>query len=319
MYIDIAANLTDDMFQGIYHGSRKHEGDMVHVIKRAQEGGCRDMIVLAGTLADAGECLDICMRHAKNGIRLFTTVGFHPTRCQEAFMMLPEGSSDEEYIDLLTDRFFKFIESGDDRVIAIGEFGLDYDRLHFCPADMQRRFFNIQLCVVSRLQEMGIWLPLQLHMRNAFDDFVEIMERRRNVWDKVGGVVHSFTGSKAEMLKLTSIGLSIGLNGCSLKEEHGLFEMVPYIPEDKILLETDSPYCDIRPTHPGWKFLDSVNVPLTRKPEKFVPGEMVKGRNEPCNMSQVAAVVAGVRHTDIHTLSAIVKSNTLRLFKKLAK
>jgi len=115
------------------------------------------------------------------------------------------------------------------------------------------------------------------------------------------------------------MGLSIGLNGCSLRDEHGLLEMVPAIPEDKIIFETDAPYCEIRSTHPGFKYLTGLTLPTAKKAERFVLGEMVKSRNEPACINQVAAVVAGIRNTDMIQLSTIVKQNTLRLFKKLAR
>ena len=118
------------------------------------------------------------------------------------------------------------------------------------------------------------------------------------------------------MLKLTSMGLCIGLNGWSVRDEE-YFEMVRAIPDDRILFGTDAPFCDIRPSHPGFKFLDSERLPTARKPEKFVAGEMVKSRNEPCNIGQIATVVAGVRNTDTERLSEVVRSNTFRLFKKM--
>lgn len=310
MFIDIAANLTDDMFSGTYHGKQRHESDLADVIQRAKDASCDKMIVLAGTVQDAYKCLEICERFDKEGASLSTTVGFHPTRCGEAVALVggPEVT-DEEAEERIHQAFKGFVErAGTNRVIAIGEFGLDYDRLHFCSKEVQKRFFNIQLRVATKHFPE---LPLLLHLRNAFDDFVEIIREY-----EVRGVVHSFTGSPDQMKQLTQLGLYIGINGCSLRDS---FDVIPHIPEDKILIETDAPYCDIKPTHPAYAFLEGFQLPKTVKPEKFTPGALVKGRNEPCCVNQVAFAIASIRKSEFQALSQTIRTNTLRLFKKFAK
>ena len=311
MHIDIAANLTDDMFNGVYHDKKRHEGDIGAVIDRSKAAGCEQMIVLAGTLSDAKKCLSICEQFDPEMQSLFTTVGFHPTRCDEILPLLTNPDlSDDAAVDEMHAIFTDFIaKAGEGRVVAIGEFGLDYDRLQFCTKEVQRRFFEIQLRVASRFE-----LPLLLHLRNAFDDFEAIYERFRTPGSR--GVVHSFTGTRQEMERLVDMGLYIGINGCSLREA---MDVVPHIPDDRIMYETDAPYCDIRPTHPGFGYLANMNLPKTVKPEKFVLGSLVKGRNEPCCIDQVAVTVAGIRGADAATLSAVVRRNTLQLFKKLVR
>lgn len=68
------------------------------------------------------------------------------------------------------------------------------------------------------------------------------------------GVVHSFTGSKIELLSILELGLDIGINGASLRTEEGL-ENLKLIPLDWLHLETDSPYCEIKSTHASFKYL----------------------------------------------------------------
>jgi TatD DNase family protein len=118
------------------------------------------------------------------------------------------------------------------------------------------------------------------------------------------------------MQNLVDLGLYIGINGCSLRDS---FDVIPHIPEDRLLIETDSPYCDIKPTHPAYAFLDGFKLPQMVKPEKFTPGVLVKGRNEPSCVNQVAFAIAGIRQCDFQRLSLSIRSNTLRLFKKIAK
>jgi TatD DNase family protein len=310
MFIDIAANLTDDMFQGVYHEKKRHESDLGDVIERARNAHCQQMIVLAGTLLDAYKCLDICNQFDESRQSLFTTVGFHPTRCLEAETLCGSGSSMEEATERLYTSFVDFIgKAGNDRVVAIGEFGLDYDRLHFCPREVQMRYFEIQLMVAKRFQ-----LPLLLHLRNAFEDFVDLYVRHRS--NQIPGVVHSFTGTVHEMKQLCDLGLYIGVNGCSLRDA---YDVVKVIPEDRLLFETDAPYCDIKPTHPGFSLLNGLDLPRTVKPEKFTPNTLLKGRNEPCNIQQVAYAVAKLRQVDYLTLTETVRKNTIGLFSKLAR
>ena len=308
MFIDIAANLTDEMFQGIYHDKKRHDSDLHLVIERAKNSGCNQMIILAGSLEDAKECMRICSDFDPSHRALFTTIGVHPTRCDT---LLTEPN--------LAKIFHEFIDTYGDRVAAFGELGLDYDRLHFCSKEIQIRGFESQLQAIDILKQHNIQRPLLLHLRNAFDDFVLIMEKYKHVWENCGGVVHSFTGTQHEMKVLTDMGLYIGLNGCSLRSDESLSDVVPFIPDEKILLETDAPYCDVRPTHPGYKYLSPDTIPKNFKPEKFQPGSMVKGRNEPACISQIAAIVAKARKTDRDFLINKVHENTLRLFKHLAR
>lgn len=79
---------------------------------------------------------------------------------------------------------------------------------------------------------------------------------------------------------------------------------------------TDAPWCEIRPTHASFKFVKT--IPASKKKEKFEEGQLVKGRNEPCNMRQVLEVVAGVKRFESQVVEDAVLANTLKLFSKLA-
>ena len=79
------------------------------------------------------------------------------------------------------------------------------------------------------------------------------------------------------------MGLYIGVNGCSLKTEENL-EMVKHIPIDRIMLETDCPYCDIRNSHASAKYVKTVIQKVAKEKYKTSSDKINKDRNEPCTM-----------------------------------
>lgn len=113
------------MFDGIYGGSKKHDPDRDQVLDRAWKIGMEKIILTVGTIFDCEPAFKICAKDE----RIFSTVGCHPTRCSE-FLVDPDG-----YFTSLV----KQIEENRSKVVAIGEIGLDYDRLHFCEADVQKQ------------------------------------------------------------------------------------------------------------------------------------------------------------------------------------
>lgn len=226
------------MFHGIYNGSQKHPDDFDIVLQRSFQNGLDKIIVTVGCLNDTDEAVKITEKYDN----LFMTMGCHPTRCND-FQQDP----DKYYSELCA-----AIERHRTKIIAIGECGLDYDRLHFCAADVQRIYFERQLDLVVKYR-----LPLFLHCRNAFDDFYEIVQRNLEKISQTGGVVHSFDGTIEQARKLIELGFYIGLNGCSLKTDEQL-KVVAEIPNERILIETDCPWCAIRPSHAG-KILNDLN------------------------------------------------------------
>ncbi|KAH8316661.1 hypothetical protein KR067_012814 [Drosophila pandora] len=283
------------MFQGCYGGSQKHKADLDIVLERAWQQGLQKMIITAGCLKDVDESLEL----ASKDERLFTTVGTHPTRCDE-FLADPEG-----YYTQLRSK----IEANKEKVVAVGECGLDYDRLHFCGQETQRQYFEKQLDLAA---EFG--LPLFLHMRNAAEDFMGILERNREKLQACGGgVVHSFTGTLEEAQSILAFGgLYIGINGCSLKTEENA-EVVRQLPNDRIMLETDCPWCGIRPSHAGHKHVVT-KFPTVKKKEKWTAESLVDGRCEPCQISQVLEAIAGLKQEPKEKLAEIYYQNTVDLF-----
>ncbi len=201
------------------------------------------------------------------------------------------------------------IKDNSSQVVAIGECGLDFDRLNFCVKETQKKYFEEQLKLCEQTR-----LPLFLHCRNAAKDLLEILER--NKVKLHGGVVHSFDGSLDEAKAFIDLGYYIGLNGCSLKTEDNL-NVVKELPTDRLLLETDAPWCEIRPSHASSKYPNPdpfKNYPVAKKPDKFKEGGLVKSRNEPCFIQYVLDVVSGVKGVDPLDLANQCYNNTMKLF-----
>jgi len=170
-------------------------------------------------------------------------------------------------------------------------------------------------------------LPLFLHSRAAHADFVQILRDEgfgKNGGHDVGGkggVVHSFTGSIKEAEELMDMGFHIGINGCSLKTEENL-RVAGAIRLDRLLLETDAPWCSVTSGHASRKYLDSIPShlrdlydPPSVRPERFIYGKAVKGRNEPSSMGKVAWIVHKLHpELSLQELATRVWSNTVELF-----
>nr|CAB3503652.1 unnamed protein product [Digitaria exilis] len=165
------------MFKGIYHGKQCHVADIPAVLARAWAAGVDRVIVTGGSLNESREALEI----AETDGRLFCTVGVHPTRCGE----FEESGDPEGHFQELLALAKEGIEKG--KVVAVGECGLDYDRIHFCPADVQKKYFEKQFELAEAVK-----LPMFLHMRAAGEDFCEIMAR--NVYRQVLEVVAGCKG-----------------------------------------------------------------------------------------------------------------------------
>ncbi|KAM7262751.1 hypothetical protein ACFE04_000434 [Oxalis oulophora] len=298
---DIAVNFTDGMFKGLYHGKQCHVADIATVLNRAWNAGVDRIIVTGGSLEESREALAIA---ETDGIHIQHVLLFNHLLSLTYTQEFEESGDPEKHFQALLSLAKQGIERG--KVVAIGECGLDYDRLHFCPEEIQKKYFEKQFELAYATK-----LPMFLHMRAAADDFCEILERNKERF--TGGVTHSFTDSAADCNKLLSFNnMYIGINGCSLKTTENI-DVVRSIPVERMMIETDSPYCEIKNSHVGMKFVKS-SWP-SKKKEKYDPECIVKGRNEPCLVRQVLEVVAGCKDIkDIGQLSRTLYHNTCRVF-----
>jgi TatD DNase family protein len=307
-FVDIGSNLLEDRFTtGTYRGTYRHEPDLDLILKRAVEQGVDRIILTAGTVQESREAVVKAREWQKQypEINFSCTVGVHPTRCQQEFV--DKNADDEavlqELLDILRDGMLDGI------VVAVGEIGLDYDRLEFSPADVQKKYLIRQLQVLAATTG----LPLFLHNRSVGKDLLEILTEYQDCWKAGGGVVHSFDDSlELAVGFMEDLDLYIGLNGCSLRTDESL-AVVKELPLDKILLETDCPYCEVRKTHPGYQYIQTHFE--ARAEKKFERGLTVKSRIEPCHIVQVAEVVAGCKNVPVQEVANACYDNSMRLYR----
>lgn len=182
----------------------------------------------------------------------FGTAGIHPHNADSARL------EDFELIEKLV--------TENNKIVAIGECGLDFDRM-FSTRENQIRCFEKHIVLAEKLDK-----PLFLHERMATNDFIRRFKRRPEICGK--SVVHCFTGDKETLNKYLSMGFSIGITGwiCDDRRAKTLREAVRIIPLDRILIETDAPYLTPRNV-PG---LARTNVPQNIK---YVVKDLAKYMN----------------------------------------
>lgn len=219
-YYDIGVNLFCKQFP-----------DSEKIIREAAQAGVA--CILTGTDQKENKKInDFVKKH-----EVYGTAGIHPHNADSA------KQEDFEFIE-------KIVKENQ-RIIAIGECGLDYDRM-FSAKENQIRCLEKHIVLAERLDK-----PLFIHERSASEDFVRRFQKHPEICKK--SVVHCFTGDKKTLDKYLSMGFSIGITGwiCDDRRAKELRQAVEIIPLDRILIETDAPYLTPRNV-PG---LERTNVP----------------------------------------------------------
>lgn len=283
-------------------------------------------MVTAGSVSEVKQVLSLVKRFENDA--LYATAGIHPTRTSGVGKDLQYLNDLKNFLDQEA-----ITRNPKGKIVAIGECGLDYDRLQFSKAEVQKEHFPYHLELAKEYK-----LPLFLHCRAAQEDFISIIQKEagaiaeacaneasRNDSQKRKriGVAHCHTGTVEEMQQLIDQGLFIGLTGCSFKEEEGI-RVAKEVPLEYLLLETDAPWCDLRQTHASapllkrfaekYPDLSALYSPASVKKEKWEAEKQVKSRNEPCAIGNVAAVIAEAKGIDISVVIKAARDNTKFLF-----
>ena len=197
------------------------EGDREQLFRELLDANIPYSIEPGVSIQSSGEVLQLCAEYPG---RIFPAVGIHPTRS------IYENWSDRKQLDALAKT---------PGVIAVGEIGLDY---HYKREEQHRLkqhlWFAYQLDLAWKLKK-----PVILHVRDAHADALRIL--RLHPARKLGGVIHCFYGSREIAEQYLKLGYHIGIGGSLLQLEErakDLWEAVPHIPLDRILIETDAPF-----------------------------------------------------------------------------
>ncbi|KAL0942642.1 deoxyribonuclease tatd [Colletotrichum truncatum] len=309
-FADVAVTATAKDFSGFYRGKQYHQPDFDAVLDRALAAGVEKVMLTGMSLSDVDTNLSIAKSRPEGSC--FVTIGIHPYHAAEPDAE-PEGGEDAHFAklaqsvrDALTPT-----PNGNTVLAAYGELGLDYDRLNHASKEAQVRTFKRQLDLFVA-EEFD--LPLFLHCRAAFDDFVEIIKPYLPQLPR-RGLVHSFVGSAAQMKELVNLGFDVSVNGFSFQDKESL-EMAREIPLERLQIETDAPWGEIPAgSEVAKKYLTNApSLPPSKKKDKFEMGLMVKGRNESCTMARVAFVVAGLKGITVEEVAEAAWKNSVEMF-----
>ena len=156
---------------------------------------------------------------------VYAAVGFHPSDCA------PWSAEAREELRALA--------RGCPKVRAIGEIGLDYHWKDNPPKELQKLVFHAQLDLA---EELG--LPVIVHDREAHGDCLEIVRAHPNVT----GVYHCYSGSLEDAKVLVKLGWMLSFTGVvTYKNARKALEVIEWLPMDRIMIETDSPYLTPEP------------------------------------------------------------------------
>ncbi|HEY4131116.1 MAG TPA: TatD family hydrolase [Gemmatimonadaceae bacterium] len=251
-FIDSHAHLADSAF----------EDDRAAVIERARQTGARALVCIGESIEAARRAQGIAAAHPKF---IFFTAGVHP---HDASTFDPTRDPDA-IRDLVIQG-----------AVAIGECGLDSHYDH-SPRDVQRRAFAAQLSLAKELDR-----PVIVHTRDAEDDTRAMVAEAGAAG--VRGVLHCYTGSHALAEAALTVGWHVSFSGIVTFKKWEDDALIRLVPDDRLLVESDSPYL--------------APVPNRGK------------RNEPAWVSFTVARVAAARGVDAASLGALTARNTIRFF-----
>lgn len=252
MLIDSHAHLDD----------RRFDKDRDKIIKNLKNNDVSIVINPGADLASSIKAVALAEEYEN----IYAAVGIHPHDAK---------TIDHDTIEVLRSLLKK------DKVIAVGEIGLDY-HYDFSPRDIQRKWFREQIKLAKEFD-----LPIIVHDREAHKDVYDILKEEQD--GTLRGVLHCFSGSVEMAKEYIKMGFYISFAGpVTFKNAKTSKEVVKAIDINRILIETDSPY-------------------LTPHPHR---GK----RNEPLYVRYVAAMIAELKGLTIEEVARITTENTKRLF-----
>lgn len=252
MIIDSHAHLNDERFRN----------DLDEVLDRAAIAGIRTIVVPGYELASSRRAVELASLHDS----LYAAAGISPHEAKTS-----SEPAMEEICAL----------ASHPRSAAVGEIGLDYFH-DLSPRDVQQQVLREHLALARTLNK-----PVIVHLRDAAADLFRIF--REDGLPSAGGVMHCFTGSPEDAQEALDLGLHVSFSGILVFAKNGeMHKSAAMIPDDRILVETDSPYL----TPPPWR------------------GK----RNEPSCITVTLAKLAEIRGVSAEHIAELTARNAISLF-----
>ncbi len=242
-FVDSHAHVADPAF----------DPDRTDVIGRARTAGAVAIVAIGESIAAAARAREVAAAHP--GFVYFTA-GVHPH----------DAASFDPVSDPVSIRLA--VEQG---AVAIGECGLDYHYDH-SPRQLQRRAFAAQLAIAGEMLR-----PVVMHTREAEDDTVAMVREAGAAG--ISGVLHCFTGSHALAYAALEAGWYISFSGIVTFKKFADDELLRLVPDDRLLVESDSPYLAPVPdrgkrNEPAWVARTVERIATARGATAEVIGEL---------------------------------------------
>ncbi|HEV3268142.1 MAG TPA: TatD family hydrolase [Acidimicrobiales bacterium] len=246
----------------IRSSSDEQRVDVTDTLERAYAAGVERVVVVGTDAVSSAQALTIT--DVQSSVEIYATVGLHPH----------DAKDDLEPVATLA-------RNGHERLVGIGECGLDYFYEH-SPRTQQRQAFSAQIALAHELD-----LALVVHARDAFDDLFAILTSEGV---PARTVIHCFTGTPDDAEACLDLGCDVSISGVvTFKNAASLREATKLVPLERLHVETDSPFL--------------APVPY-------------RGRtNEPAFVSVVGAFVAQLRDEDVELVKSATAANSARLFR----
>ncbi|MFW6147990.1 MAG: TatD family hydrolase [Thermodesulfobacteriota bacterium] len=252
MFVDSHAHLDMEQF----------DADRDEIVRRAVDADVSQVVTVGIDVDSSLKAIALADIYSP----LFAAVGIHPHNADAA------GVQDLKRIESLSSR---------EKVVAIGEIGLDFYR-NLSSKDKQRKRFMQQLAIAGRCG-----LPAIIHARESYEEVLDVLSSFNT--SSLTGVIHCFSGTIDFAQEFIKMNFFISISGTvTFSKENRLHEVAARIPLDKMLLETDSPFLS--------------PVPYRGR------------RNEPCRVIHTAQKVADIRGISFEEIGVQTSKNTRQLF-----
>ena len=247
----------------VHLNADQYEGEVDAVIERAKENGVEKFVVIGFDRKTIERTMELIESYDE----VYGVIGWHPVDAIDC------TDEDLEWIESL---------SSHEKIVAIGEIGLDY---HWdkSPKDIQKEVFIKQIELAKRVN-----LPIVIHNRDADEDTIDILESHDA--KSVGGIMHSFhNGTDEQIDRVLNMGFYVSLAGViTFKNVKRPKEVAQYVPLDRLLVETDAPY--------------------------LTPHPFRGKRNEPKLVRLVAEEIAQLRGISVEEVEKVTTENAKRIY-----